>query len=58
MSIYQLVPPYNLDRVIAEQADYYGMTVEQYAKHSADLADIVDSIPEWMEPHTVVGHVL
>lgn len=27
-----------LDKVIAEQAAYYGMTVEQFTKHSEDAA--------------------
>ena len=35
---------HSLDRIIKEQAEYYGMTVEEYARHTSALADLQEEI--------------
>ena len=35
-----------LDKIIAEQAAYYGLTVEQYAKRSEQWAMLCEAITE------------
>lgn len=35
-----------LDAIIAQQAAYYGLTVEQYEQRSAAMAEIADAVSE------------